>query len=887
MDIRKILDILRKILITIFTVIGFIFKKIGFIITTFILIGAVTGAICGTVFAVYLKSYIIPKAEMDIGEVSMNFSSIIYYEEDGEYKELQTLHAEENRIWSSSEEIPDYLENAVVAIEDQRFYTHNGVDWKRTLSATVNWVLPISSSYGGGSTITQQLIKNVTTDNDFSVQRKMLEIFRALNLESKMEKEDILELYLNTVYFGRNAYGVNTAALTYFGKEVSELNLAECAVIAGITNNPSLYDPYTYPNNAKSRQETILYQMYDQGYISKYEYDTAVAYPLVYQSSSSDDEDEDEEEESEYQSYFVDQVITDVINDLMEQKGYSSAMASTLVYAGGLSIYATIDIDVQNALETVYEDPESVPGVMGTNGAYPQSAMAIMDPSTGQVKGLIGGKGEKEGNRVLNRATSTYRQPGSAIKPLSVYALAFDMGIVNPNSVVIDMPYMLLNDSAWPINSTNGGGYQGQMEVSYAIDLSINTVAVDLIYDVGIDNSYAFLEEKLGISSLVDSRATDYGTVLTDRGASQLALGGLTDGMSVLELTAAYAAIANGGIYIEPITYTKVLDSNGDILIENTQETVALFENKYTNEYLVNVLESVVSQGTATQTDLGRIATAGKTGSSSSNNDRWYVGFTPYYVGATWYGYDTPQQVTGAGTNPSATLWKMVMDIVHEDLPDAEFEKSGDFVEVAYCLDSGLTPTQYCYIDMRGSRVTTGLFAPGDAPQSFCNLHVPVDIDSTTNMAATEYCPPENIIHASMLDITRLFETPILLSDGDYVINGSNEPIGEGVPTYGPGNVQLTVACTEHDHTTGTDTGTGDEVYTQLVYDDATGYYKDLLTGDLYDPFTLELVYSAPRDEEDTDTTDPNTDGGSDEDEYTEGSELPDAWLGDEDEEEE
>lgn len=805
-----------------------IFGKISDTIMTIILIGLTTASICGVTFAMYISQYVAPKADIDLAGVTLNLTSKVYYTDDeGMIKELESLHGEQNRIWAEFDTIPDMLAQAFVSIEDERFYTHEGVDWIRTIGAAVNWVIPIRESSFGGSTITQQLIKNTTGENDYTITRKITEILRALNLDAKMEKDDILELYMNTIYLGRNAYGVYTAAQTYFGKELSELNLAECAIIAGITNNPSYYDPFRYPENIKKRQEIILQAMFEQGQITEKEREEAVAYELDYKSA------ENEANLSATQSYFVDAVIEDVIRDLQEKKGYTKQVASQLLYSGGLQIYSTVDMKVQSVMEEVYENEDNFPNISGKDGVLPQSSMVVMDPTNGEVKGIIGGRGEKEGDRILNRATQTTRSPGSTMKPISVYAPAIDAGIITPISVYTDSPYSFeVNTTGWPKNQYSG--FRGQMTVLEAVEDSVNTVAVKVLADLGTRESFNFVTTNLGVD-LVESRTSSSGYTFTDIALSPLALGGLTDGVSTLQMTAAYVPFANDGSYYEPITYTKVLDSEGNVILSNSSQPVEAFEDPDTVFYMRQLLERVVSQGTGYGAKILGMDTFGKTGTTDSDYDRWFIGGTPYYVAATWFGYDTQQTVSGVYRNPALALWEKVMDAIHEELPNATFEDPTNFSSTAYCLDSGLLPSEYCSQDVRGSRVSYASLASGDKPTQVCNLHTPVAIDTSNGYLATEYCHAELIEIRVLLDLTRVFPKSIYLSDEQYTFQGENDPIGTGSIRALRTNSSITsttysgIPCTSHTNE-----------FSGYIFDFETGQWYNAETGELYVPLVQD-----------------------------------------------
>ncbi len=757
------------------------------IMLSLILIGITTACICGVVFANYINDHLVPISDVDVASITLNLTSKVYAEnkETGEYFELETLHGGENRVEVDLADIPLDLQHAFIAIEDDDFYEHNGVDWKRTIGAALNWVLPLGDSYGG-STITQQLIKNATGNNDFKVTRKLTEVLSALNVEEKLEKDEILELYLNTIYFGRSAYGVSTAATTYFAKDLSELNLAECAAIAGITNNPSLYDPFRFPENVKSRQETILFEMHRQGYISTSEYEDALDYEMVYAF------EEYVNDLATTQSYFVDALVDQILDDLVDQKGYSETTAANLLYSGGLNIHATVDTSVQTHMEAVFKNEENYPTITGKNGDLPEAAMVVIDNSTGYVAGLVGGRGEKEGARVLNRVNSP-RQPGSSIKPLAVYAPAFEAGLITPISVLDDSPIEFTTSiTGWPKNVDRV--YSGRETITNAVRVSTNTIAAKVLQMYGVTNSYNFLESSFGFTTLVEADT---------HGLAALSLGGMTQGVTVLEMTAAYTAIANDGNYIEPILYTHITDSNGEIILDNrVNESTLIFNNPNTVHYTRQVLSNVVNAagGTAYGYKVPNMETYGKTGTTDSRHDLWFAGSTPYYTAVTWMGYDNPEALeTYSGTK---NLWQDVMNPIHEGLEAKSFPDPTDFVSVSYCLDSGLLPSEYCAHDVRGSRVASGYIAASDIPTETCTMHAPIPIDITNGAIANEYCPPELVDERVLLDLTRLFEGSVYLTDEQWTVSYNNPPIGEGVPALrSPGGTPTTytgLPCEDH-----------------------------------------------------------------------------------------
>ena len=725
------------------------------IIATILVISIVTAAICATVFALYIDNYIRPYIDnLSLSDLTLNATSFVYAtdNETGEYIELEQLHSEENRIWVDYEDINQNMFKALVAVEDSRFYTHHGVDWVRTIGAMVNMVVPIRENYGGGSTITQQLIKNITGDDDVTVQRKIQEILRALEFEKNYTKEDILEYYLNTVYFGHGCYGIETAANTYFGVHASELTVAQAASIAGITRSPTYYDPLKYPERNKSRQELILRLMYDQGFIeTEAEYLAAKNEELHYGGENAE-----EDGSSRMQSYYVDQVINDVIADLMEEYSYSETAATHLVYSGGYKIYANVDLSVQAVLDEVYQDEASFPDT--ESAQILQSAMVVMDPYTGRVLGMVGGVGEKTVNRAWNRATMTKRAPGSSIKPLTVYAPALEYGLISPASVFDDSPFD--ESTAWPKNQSRG--YTGRMTVKRAVQNSTNTVAVKVLDMVSPERSFTFATVNLGLD-LVRSEEIN-GKVFSDVDYAPLALGGLTNGLSVLDMTAAYCTFPNQGIYAEPTTYSRVVDSNGKTVLSNDPDYSVAMKEK-TAYYMNNLLKNAVDNGTGRIAQIPNMAVAGKTGTTTNDHDRWFVGYTPYYCAAVWVGYDNQAEIKlSTSVNPAANAWKLVMDKLHDGLESKSFF-SMETVQSQYCLDSGLLPTDACRNDPRGSRVTTGTFLPDDAPTKRCDVHVTVKICDESGQRASDNC--KNTHEISLIKVDRTGN--INMSDDAYL----------------------------------------------------------------------------------------------------------------------
>lgn len=634
------------------TVSSSIAKRVSGILGTIILIILLSSLFFAIIFAFYVKTCLTPDFEVSLNDYKLNESSKIYYaDESGNWQVLATLTGTENRIWVDYDQIPEYMEKAVVAIEDKRFYDHKGVDWYRTSGAFFQMFATMQNSYGG-STITQQLIKNLTGEDEVTVQRKLTEIFGALELEKKYDKKELMEWYLNAVYFGEGCYGVQTAAHTYFGKNVSELSLAECASIAGITNLPTYYDPFYNLDNNKKRQETILREMYNQEFITYEEYKSACAEELVFNHSAQN------QSTQQIYSYYVETVVQDIIDDLKETKGISDNAARNLVFSGGYNIYTFYQPEVQASVDNVYNNRDSLRYTSGSQQI--QSSIVVMDPSNGAIVALSGGMGEKVINFGLNRATGTQRPAGSSLKPLASYGPATELGYITPTTIVYDSPNIKLKGSEWyPKN--DGGGNFGVVTIYQALQYSLNTVAAQIVDVIGPETSYNYLINKLGVTSLVPD----------DCSYAPMALGQLTNGITVREMAAAYCAFANDGIFTQSRTYSLVTDKDGNTVLENPAETIKAFSEN-TAHVMTFMLKNAVDSGTGTEAKISSMPVAGKTGTTTDAKDRWFVGYTPYYVAAVWTGFDTPAVISASG-NPAAQLWYKVMQPIHANLEYKSF----------------------------------------------------------------------------------------------------------------------------------------------------------------------------------------------------------------------
>ncbi len=709
-----------------------------------------------SVFAVYLNiSGIKTQLDMTIfeGVGSDTVSRIYYFDENGVACEIESEQLKGSHItfYADLAEMPKHLQNAFIAVEDKRFYEHAGVDWRRTAGACLNYFLKYDKSFGA-STITQQLIKNVTGNSEYSIERKIQEIFYATDLEKKMEKSEILEMYLNIVNLSQGCYGVGAAAQKYFSKDVSELSLIECACIAAITKSPSYYDPIKNPENNAERRDVILTLMLEQGYISQNEFDENYEKEIELNVSV---------DESPVNSWYTDMVISDIIKDLSKKLGYSEAAASLLVFSGGLKIYTAMDPMVQKSVEEYFLNTDNFPTDDLEEG---RCAMIVIDPYSGDILGVAGGVGEKSGDRIQNYATDTLRPSGSAIKPLSVYAPALEEGLISWSSVYDDVPIEFHENGdgtfrTWPNNATLL--YHGLTNIEYAIQHSLNTTAVRVLTELGVERSFDYLKNGFNIESLIEA----------DKGSAALALGQQNYGVSLRELTAAYTAFPNGGVRVEARSYVLVQTNKGDVLLsnENVGERVISEGNA---AVMTKLLSSVTtSHSTITLDEL--IDTAGKTGTTQDTCDRWFIGYTPYYVAGVWYGHEYPSTLPDSTKTVCSSTWNDVMTDIHEDILNGDsvnsFSVPENVIKTTFCADSGKLVTGACMADPRGDRTSSGWFVAGTQPTEFCECHILVDYDTENGGVASKLCYAENIKKVGLIQVDRSFPTQIYVSDAQYV----------------------------------------------------------------------------------------------------------------------
>lgn len=775
-------------------------RKAGFIIGTVLAVLVLTMIFFSILFAMYINRTMKNKVEVNLNAYDLSQATEMYAKEKGsdEWKMYQTLYDGENRILLTADQIPENLRKAAVAIEDKRFYKHKGVDWKGTLRAVMSTV---TGGVQGGSTITQQLIKNITGNDETTVKRKVTEIYRALQLEKQYDKDQILNTYLNTVYFGESCYGAQTASRMYFGKDAQDLTLAECASLIGITNNPSMYDPlisdWTLANN-RTRQLRVLENMYKQGLIEEKEtYEAACEEKVTftngytclgelvegYEAPAEDTEETGEKVTKANNSYFTDQVIEDVarkfveIYELQDSKPDSEGnvisayeRAVGMVYSGGYKIYTTQNLTYQQIAEEEFETTD----YQEQTDSYDQPlqiAMTVMDPYTGDVVAMVGGTGVKTADRSWNWATEV-RPCGSAAKPISTYAPAMDNGTITAASIIDDYP-IDLNGSAWPRNVTRI--YSGLTSVREAVVQSLNTCAVRTNILYGTYNSYKFMTEKLGFTTLTETDSTQ---------AGNMALGGFENGVTTLEMAAAYSTFVNDGVYTTPRTYSRVEDSQGNVIIDNNTEShVAM---KKTTAYLMrSILQDVVTRGSGGGAYFSGMSIGGKTGTTDDARDRYFAGFTPYYCAAAWSGYKS-NEVVYSDTNPCSAMFRRVMSRIHEGLENPGFHSCDGLVDVTVCADSGQLATEACAADFRGSRVKTVQVAADTAPTKSCEMHKMVSYCKDGKHIATASCPASSVMQVAALDYARETVHDVTVPDDAYrvqVLSSGPCPVHGGTVT--------------------------------------------------------------------------------------------------------
>lgn len=784
--------------------------KLGIFFIKLALVGVIAIVVSGACLLFGSFQGIIENAP-DIASINVSpegFATRIYDSDENEIQSLSSAGA--NRTYVTIDQIPKDLQHAFIAIEDERFYEHNGIDMKGILRAA-SITLSTGHMSQGASTITQQLLKNnvfnAYNESDIEkIKRKVQEQYLAIKLETVMDKQDILENYLNTINLGNGYYGVQAAANGYFNKDVSELTLSECAVIASITKSPTGLNPIRHADRNKDRQNQVLANMKEQGYISDEEYNDAISDDVYARLEGI----ELAGTSTTTYSYFVDELINQLTDDLMTQKGYTEAQATNLIYRGGLQVYSTQDTMMQDVADDVINNPDNYADnthfsinysltIKDTDGTFsyyshnsmanwytkklgdtsfsltmtdedaarayveaykeellkdggtvysenlsftlqPQISFTIMDQSTGQVKVMVGGRGDKTLNRSLNRASNDVtRQPGSSIKPLVAYGPALDTGALTLASAIDDAPYYYSGTDAKLVTNYTKGEYRGLMTVREALTLSQNVPAVKALATITPQVGFNYLE-KFGISTLVSPKNAINGAHDV---VQSLALGGMTKGVSNIDMCAAYAAIANKGTYTKPIYYTKVLDSQGNIIIDNSVPETHKVLNENADWLLIQGLRSVVTSGTGRTASFDSQPVAGKTGTTQYDSDRWFCGFTPYYTAAIWVGYDDNSKELGSVVSHNY-IWRTIMQQIHNNLnlPTGTYEQPAGIVEATVCSKSGLLPVEgLCDNDPMGNCIITEYFTEDTVPTEYCTTHTKVTICNDSGNIATSGCP--------------------------------------------------------------------------------------------------------------------------------------------------
>ncbi len=813
-------------------------KKLLLAILNLSLLGIVAVGIIGMSMAFGIFRGVIDTAPSieNVKVTPTGFSTFVYDLEGNQTAKLVSQNS--NRIPVSQDMIPEDLAHAFVAIEDERFYEHNGIDIKGIFRAGYIAITTGFQRMEGASTITQQLLKNNvftnwTNEDSFieSVKRKIQEQYLAIELTKSMSKDEVLLNYMNSINLGQNTLGVQAASMRYFNKSVNNLTLSECAVIAGITQNPSRYNPISHPDNNADRRKKVLKHMLEQGYISQEEHDEALA-DDVYSRIQIVNEDS---EEDTVNTYFVDALTDDVMNDLLAA-GYNETQAFTLLYSGGLKIYSTQDPHIQSICDEVFSNEENYPAntrwylnyaltIKKANGDYenhstemlrayfkeqnssynliydsqeeayadielyqsavlasgdavfdekisltpqPQVSLTVEDQSTGYVVAMVGGRGPKEGSRTLNRATDTVRQPGSTFKIVSAYAPALDSAGLTLATMINDSPFNYA--SGRPVNNWWGSEYRGLNSIRMGIIQSMNVVTVKVLTLITPQLGYDYVKN-FGFTTVVDREEIMVnGEVQIYSDIQQsLALGGLTHGVTNKELNAAYACIANGGTYIKPKLYTKVVDHDGNVILDNTQPDSKQVIKETTAWLLTDAMQTVVTQGTGASVNFGNMAIAGKTGTTSDYNDIWFCGYTPYYTASVWAGYDNNVKLRkGEERNVAKKLWRAVMARIHEELPSTSFQMpASGIVQATVCARSGKLPIA----GLCDGRLKTEYFAEGTVPTESCDVHYQGSICQYTNMPASEPCPFKV---EGVLELTPL-EDPLLQQGSSVTQQVTNE----------------------------------------------------------------------------------------------------------------
>ncbi len=730
------------------------------------------------VSAIFVANFKVAMDEFNTDDLVIGESNSVILDMGGGV--IATLNGEEKRKIISLDEMAKHLPEAYIAIEDERFDKHNGVDFKRTGAAILNYITHKGSTSFGGSTITQQLVKNATSDKDKTINRKLKEWARAYKVEKVLSKDQILETYLNIIFVGQDYYGVELGSKYYFNKSAKDLSVAECAFMAGINNSPNGYKPFAEDpegknmEKIKTRTKTVLNKMRELDYITEDEYNNAIAEVNNGMAFSKGDTS------GNVYSYHTDALLTQLIEDIMNEKGISKELATSYLYGGGLTIYSTQEYSVQIALEDEVKNKKYVLKSNEIPGEYAEGAIVVMDQNNGYVLGCVGGLGEKTESRGLNRATQSTRQTGSAFKPLAVLTPALQERIITGASKYDDVATTFPGN----YNPKNYNGFHGNITVRQAIETSQNIPFVKIMQQLTVDKSKEYLKN-MGITTLTDK----------DVGLS-VAIGGLNKGVTPLEMCGAYATIANGGNYIKPTFYSKVVDSKGNVVLEAKNEKTKVFDEDVA--YIAtNILNQTVTgpAGTAKYCAIPGITVAAKTGTTNDDYDRWLCGFTPYYTAVAWYGYDVNEEIIYSGTNPAGLLWSGVMKRIHSGLEPKDFNQPSGIVTATICSDTGLCASETC------ANVYTEKFISGTVPE-VCKGHQPEVPPQPEVVPEPQNPEPEtNTTNTQNTTNTANQNTQVK----NTTVNNVNNGVGNGTQTNGS-NPSPATTPTSSSNTTNTST---------------------------------------------------------------------------------
>ena len=749
-----------------------VFVKIGI---SLMILSAIILSVCVGVY-LYIRSSVNFSLDNELFKNARHSNITTFYynaSEDGvSYipKELSRISADSlKKEWYSYEKIGNYLKDGFISVEDRSFKTHRGVDFKRTFLAFINYFTKKQPTFGA-STITQQVIKNISGDNERSAKRKIAEIIRAMQIEYAYTKEEIMEVYLNIVPMGQGILGVGLASEYYFSKEPGELTSAEAATLIGITNAPTKYNPYTNYGECKKKRNNVLRIMCETGVISEEEYLEGIKSELSVNPQ--------ETSESKIESWFVECVCEDVIADYAKMKGINTSLARKIILTGGYSVYTTVNPKIQKILEEYFENSENFPEKIGEGLNF---SMVVCDSKNGDLLGIVGSVGKKTGNRLLNYAEVPH-QPGSTLKPIALYAPLINSGKVNWATVFDDVPITFTKSGdeyiLYPQNSPRR--YDGLTPLSDALRLSKNTVAVRLYNMLGARKIFDSLKRDFGFSSIVESAILQDGRKITDLAPSPLALGQLSYGVSLRTLTEAYTVFSGYGEKQNPRSYTALYDKDGVLVIDNTEKEVKRVFSSECAKIMNMLLMGVTESGTASSLTLPEIIdTAGKTGTSGNDRDRLFVGYTPYFTAGIWCGYTGGEKSIGALEKTHLKVWDEIMIKIHNlELSRVENPRtfsSDGLLYLPYCKDSGEIYTERCTHDPRGERMSFGYFTNENRPIAECHRHLICRYDVIGEGIAIGECPEEYTVDISLIEVSeRKFPCEVYVTDAEYVYREYN-----------------------------------------------------------------------------------------------------------------